>query len=162
MPFFATMASVLLSSFFLVSIFSLRFPNWKDSLYSQNFLRFCEISLSLRLQSEVGRIRMMPTDFGEQRKKEICRLLGKRYRSLFLLGIILILSSAVSAQVETATVSGVITHQSGGIVVGAEVLVTNADTNVTSKTISNQSGIYLITSLKPGRYRVHVAKDGFK
>src|SRR5258708_35692332 len=153
MPFFATMASVLLSSFFLGSIFSIRFPNWKDSLYSQNFLRFCEISLSLRLQSEVGRIRMMPTYFGEQRKKEICRHLGERYRSLFMLGIILILSSAVSAQVETATVSGMIIDQSGGVIIGAEVQVTNADTNVTSKGTSNQSGVYLVTGLKPGRYR---------
>jgi hypothetical protein len=79
-----------------------------------------------------------------------------------LLGIILILCSATFAQVETATISGVITDQSGGIVVGAEVRVTNSDTNITSTGISNQSGVYLVTSLKPGRYRITVAKDGFK
>jgi len=79
-----------------------------------------------------------------------------------LLGIILVNSSAVFAQVETATVSGVITDHSGGAVVGAEVRITNSDTNVTSTTTSNQSGIYLVPGLKPGRYRVHVAKEGFK
>src|SRR6266403_326757 len=90
------------------------------------------------------------------------RLLGERYRSLFLLGIILILSSAASAQVDSASVSGVITDQSGGIVAGAEVQVSNSDTNVTFKTTSNQSGVYLVTGLKPGRYRVKVGKEGFK
>ncbi len=105
---------------------------------------------------------MMPTYFGEQRKKEICRLLGQRYRLFLLLGIILILSSSSSAQVETATVSGVITDQSGGVVVGAEVRVTNVDTNVTSTTTSNRSGVYLVTGLKPGRYRIKVKKEGFK
>src|SRR5258708_5832532 len=149
MPFFATMASVLLSSFFLGSIFSIRFPNWKDSLYSQNFLRFCEISLSLRLQSEVGRIRMMPTYFGEQRKKEICRLLRQRYRLCLLLGIILNLSSASSAEVGTSNGSGVNTDQSGGVVFDAEVLFTNVDANLTTATASNPSGVYLVTGLKP-------------
>ncbi len=90
------------------------------------------------------------------------RLLGERYRSLFLLGIILILSSAASAQVDSASVSGVITDQSGGLVAGAEVQVSNSDTNVTFKTTSNQSGVYLVTGLKPGRYRVKVGKEGFK
>jgi hypothetical protein len=79
-----------------------------------------------------------------------------------LLGIILILCSATFAQVETATISGVITDQSGGIVVGAEVRVTNSDTNITSIGTSNQFGVYLVTGLKPGRYRIKVEKQGFK
>jgi hypothetical protein len=88
--------------------------------------------------------------------------LGKRYRPAFFLAIILILCSPGFAQMETATVSGVITDQSGGLVAGAEVQVTNSETNVTSRTISNQSGVYLVTGLKPGRYRVQIAKTGFK
>jgi len=79
-----------------------------------------------------------------------------------LLGIILILSSIAYAQVDTASVSGVITDQSGAIVVGAEVLITNSDTNITSRGTSNESGVYLVTGLKPGRYRIKVTKDGFK
>src|SRR5712691_4879073 len=98
----------------------------------------------------------------KKRGRVLGHLLGERYRSLFLLGIVLILSSAASAQVDTASVSGVITDQSGGIVVGAEVHVTNVDTNVVSTGTSNQSGVYLVTGLRPGRYRVHVAKEGFK
>jgi hypothetical protein len=90
------------------------------------------------------------------------RKLGEAYRATLLLGIILISSSVVFAQLVTAAVSGVVTDQSGGIVVGAEARITNSDTNVTSTTTPNRSGIYLVTDLKPGRYRVHVSKEGFK
>src|SRR5579863_7376698 len=95
-------------------------------------------------------------------KRKFPRILGERYRSLFFLGVILILTSASRGQVDSASVSGVITDQSGGIVAGAEVRITNSETNATSIGISNQSGVYLITSLKPGRYRIRVEKDGFK
>jgi outer membrane receptor protein involved in Fe transport len=74
----------------------------------------------------------------------------------------LVLARLTYCQADTATVSGVITDQSGGVVVGAEVLVTNADTNIAWTGISNGSGIYLVTGLRPGRYRIHIAKEGFK
>src|SRR5262249_21443515 len=111
---------------------------------------------------------MIPNCLSRQRRREVAQplgvghLLGERYRALLVAATILILSSQCFAQVETATVSGVITDQSGAVIVGAEVQVTNADTNLTSTGTSNQSGIYLVTGLKPGRYRVHVGKDGFK
>jgi len=112
----------------------------------------------LLLQSVAKEIRMITTCHGQHD----ARNLGEVSRAILLLGIILISSSALFAQGETATVSGVITEQSGGAVVGAEVRVTNADTNVTSTTTSNQSGIYLVTGLRPGRYRIKVEKQGFK
>jgi hypothetical protein len=105
---------------------------------------------------------MIPIYVRKKRKRGLCCLLGERYRSLFLLGIILILSSVSSAQVETATISGVITDQSGAVVAGVEARVTNTDTNVTWTSVSNGSGVYLVTGLKPGRYRIHIAREGFK
>src|SRR5882762_1136820 len=74
----------------------------------------------------------------------------------------LVVAGLSYGQADTATVSGVITDQSGAVVAGVEVRVTNADTNVTWGGASNESGIYLVTGLKPGRYRVHVGKEGFK
>jgi len=56
----------------------------------------------------------------------------------------------------------VITDQSGAVAAGAEVRVTNTDTNITIVSSSNQSGVYLVTGLKPGRYRIKVEKEGFK
>ncbi len=89
---------------------------------------------------------------------------NQRFSNRFVLVLILllVLSPIVYCQVETATISGVITDQSGAVMAGAEVRVTNTDTNGTSIGVSNGSGVYLVTGLKPGSYRVHVAKDGFK
>src|SRR5258706_5493484 len=64
-------------------------------------------------------------------------------------------------QIDTATISGVITDQSGAVVAGAEVRVTSTDTNVSAVGTSNQSGVYVVTGLKPGRYNLQVRKDGF-
>ena len=73
-----------------------------------------------------------------------------------------ILAALGYCQADTATVSGVITDQSGAVVVGADVLVANMDTNVSWTRNSNGAGVYLVTGLKPGRYRIHVGKEGFK
>jgi len=83
-------------------------------------------------------------------------------KSVLCLIATLVLAGLTYCQADIATVSGVITDQSGAVVVGAEVLVTNTDTNVAWTSISNGSGVYLVTGLKPGRYRIHVGKEGFK
>ena len=64
-------------------------------------------------------------------------------------------------QADTATISGVITDPSGAVVPGVEVRVTNADTNIGVSATSNDSGVYVVTGLKPGPYRIKVKKDGF-
>ena len=66
------------------------------------------------------------------------------------------------AQMETATLSGTVMDHSGAVVVGAQVQVTNSDTNVTAATNTNKSGVYVVPSLRPGRYRIAVTKPGFK
>jgi len=66
------------------------------------------------------------------------------------------------AQMETATVSGTVMDHSGAVVADAQVQVTNSDTNVVTATTTNKSGVYVVPSLKPGRYRIAVTKVGFK
>lgn len=84
---------------------------------------------------------------------------SKRLALAFVASIVL---AAVSySQVDTATVSGVITDQSGAAVAGAEVQVTNTDTNVSVTATSNESGVYVVTGIKPGPYRIGVKKEGF-
>jgi hypothetical protein len=83
-------------------------------------------------------------------------------RSYFLV-LCWLLSGVLSfAQMETATVSGTVMDHTGAVVADAQVQVTNSDTNVTATTSTNGSGIYVVTSLRPGRYRIAVTKVGFK
>src|SRR5713101_5397546 len=63
---------------------------------------------------------------------------------------------------ELAAVTGLVTDPNGRSVPGVTVLITNVSTNVTSRTVTNDQGIYRIPSLQPGIYRITVDKDGFK
>lgn len=75
-----------------------------------------------------------------------------------------VLFSAVLAfsQAESATLSGTVLDRSGAVVVGARVQATNSETNVSASTATNHDGIYVISFLKPGRYRLTVTTPGFK
>src|SRR2546423_1658678 len=68
----------------------------------------------------------------------------------------------LSAQTDSATFSGYVTDPSGAVVTTAVVQVVNEETNVSQTTRTNQAGVYLFSSLPPGRYRVSVKATGFK
>src|SRR5713226_6113013 len=63
---------------------------------------------------------------------------------------------------ELAAVTGLVTDPNGRSVPGVTVLITNLNTNVASRTVTNDQGIYRVPSLQPGIYRITLAKDGFK
>lgn len=68
----------------------------------------------------------------------------------------------IFAQSDTASVSGRITDQSGGAVVGAQVQAVNLATDIKETHLSNNSGLYVLTGLPPGQYRVIIDKAGFR
>jgi hypothetical protein len=78
-----------------------------------------------------------------------------------VLAVALMASSAL-AQMESATVLGRVTDQSGAVIRGVEVEVRNLDTNVSVVSSTNAEGFYAIQSLHPGRYVILVRKQGFK
>src|SRR5713226_1020560 len=63
---------------------------------------------------------------------------------------------------ELAAVTGLVTDPNGRSVPGVTVILTNLATNVASRTVTNDQGIYRVPSLQPGIYRMTVDKDGFK
>ena len=65
------------------------------------------------------------------------------------------------AQSSNAELSGVVTDTSGAVVAGAQINALNTATNVMYSAVSNGSGLYLLTELLPGPYRVTVAAPGF-
>src|SRR5882724_1908138 len=62
----------------------------------------------------------------------------------------------------TATLTGRVIDPNGAVIIGAKVDATNIDTNVTSSTETNSDGLFVISNLLPGRYRVFVQKQGFQ
>src|SRR6266702_5892124 len=66
------------------------------------------------------------------------------------------------AQTETATVSGLITDETGAVVPGTEVKLQSVDRGTVTTATTNDAGIYVFASVHPGQYQVTVHKPGFK
>jgi hypothetical protein len=81
-----------------------------------------------------------------------------------LFAFLFILSAAIAgAQTEKGTLRGTVTDQSGAVVPGADIVVTDLVTNVeVRKLLSDSNGNFEIPELKPGSYRVKVDMAGFR
>ena len=77
---------------------------------------------------------------------------------------LLLLASPVlaSAQVDRATLTGVVRDGSGAVVPGATVAITNNATGVRRATTSSADGAYFVVDLAPGEYLVETSASGFQ
>lgn len=82
-------------------------------------------------------------------------------RVLLTFALVMAVAVVASAQNETATLTGRVTDQTGSVLVGATVAVTNQATGVERVTVTNDAGRYVVAGLQPGTYRMVVTLDGF-
>src|SRR6266545_4650039 len=76
--------------------------------------------------------------------------------------LVLGLHSSAFAQTGAASITGLLTDQSGAAAPGATVTATNQATNVPYTAVSNDAGNYTITSVPVGTYVVKAELTGFK
>src|SRR4051812_862315 len=83
---------------------------------------------------------------------------------LLVVFIVVGLSPTLSAQttISTGSIQGTITDQSGAVLSGAKVAITNKGTGQTFSVTTTSSGTYASGALNPGEYRVRVEAKGFK
>ena len=81
---------------------------------------------------------------------------------LFALALVLGLHAAAYAQTGAASITGLLTDQSGAALPGVAVSAINQATNVAYTGVSNDAGNYAITSVPVGTYVVKAALTGFK
>ncbi len=81
---------------------------------------------------------------------------------LFVSFLSLVIIARVYGQSPNGTISGLIVDPTGAIIVGADILAANDATGVQYSAKTNGGGIYLVSSLPPGTYRLQVSKIGFK
>src|SRR5687767_3337067 len=91
----------------------------------------------------------------------------KTARALASIGLVvsfalLLTPASLSAQTGAASLTGIVTDQSGAAVPGATVTATNQATNVAYTVLSNEAGNYTITSLPVGSYVVKAELASFK
>ncbi|PYR74698.1 MAG: hypothetical protein DMF87_21990 [Acidobacteria bacterium] len=85
-----------------------------------------------------------------------------RIPSRLAIGLILLLTStSVSAQA-TAELNGRVTDESGGVLPGVTVTVTQTDTGFTRSVVTEANGLYVVSSLPTGPYRLEAALQGFR
>src|SRR5947207_5363102 len=79
------------------------------------------------------------------------------------LALVVILGTSQSqGQITTATLSGNVTDASQAVLPGADVTVTNVNTGISSKTVTDATGKYIFPRLSPGLYTITTEKVGFK
>src|ERR1700733_8459747 len=71
-------------------------------------------------------------------------------------------ANALHAQSTNASLTGQVVDQSKSIMPDAKVTLINKDTNLRYESTTNQAGIYYVTDIPPGIYRMEVEKVGFK
>ena len=90
------------------------------------------------------------------------KLVQEKFSPLLALGFLLFLSSATAnAQVTTADLVGTIKDNSGAVVPGVKVALTNEATGVSRSATTGDDGNYIFTSLQPGRYTLSAEAPDF-
>ncbi|HWA94451.1 MAG TPA: carboxypeptidase-like regulatory domain-containing protein [Terracidiphilus sp.] len=77
--------------------------------------------------------------------------------------LIFLLCRPLAAQLDiSASLTGRVVDQNGAVVPGAALVARNVETGVTTKTTSNEIGLYQFTSLAAGNYSITCTMQGFK
>jgi Carboxypeptidase regulatory-like domain len=86
----------------------------------------------------------------------------RRIRQGFWAALGLLLAVIAPAQQPDAQITGIITDSSGAVVPNARITIVNVDTGMKGEALSNESGNYAFSNLRPGTYRVTVSHSGFE
>lgn len=88
----------------------------------------------------------------------ILKLFPRAFALLFVFGVI---TNICDAQVLFGSLVGNVTDPTGAGIPAASVKITETSTNETRTAQTNDSGIYRITTVAAGTYRIEIAKTGF-
>ena len=69
--------------------------------------------------------------------------------------------TSVLAQSATATLTGTVTDETGAVVAGATVVVTDLSKQIERQTTTNSDGFFIVPQLLPSRYKIKVQRTGF-
>src|SRR5438309_556664 len=86
-------------------------------------------------------------------------------RTVFVLGIavgVCVCSCANVWAQATAQISGTVRDQSGAVLPGVEVAATQTETGIARTTVTNETGLYVLSNLPLGPYKLEAALAGFR
>src|SRR5229473_1141126 len=83
-------------------------------------------------------------------------------RLFLVLALLAALPCVLAAQEATGRIVGTVYDQTGAVVPGARIVVTNTATHISRETLTDTSGSYQVLSLPVGSYSVSADRKGFK
>jgi len=83
-------------------------------------------------------------------------------RSTVVLAALLLGAAGAEAQVDRATLTGVVRDASDAVLPKARVTVTSLATGAASTATTSNEGVYLVVRLTPGQYLVQAEAAGFQ
>jgi Carboxypeptidase regulatory-like domain len=84
-----------------------------------------------------------------------------RYR-FFLLPLLFVLACAGAFAQANSEVTGIVTDQTGAVVAGANIVLTDPATSETHTATSGGTGLYDFAGLNPGNYNMKITSKGFE
>ena len=78
-----------------------------------------------------------------------------------MLSTLALFATVLSAQEYRGRIQGTVTDAAGGVVPGANVTLTNVNTNVSRSAETNSTGHYLLDLVEPGSYMLAIETPGF-
>src|SRR5262245_50916557 len=79
-----------------------------------------------------------------------------------VLGLLLTCSSLPAQELTTGNIVGVVRDDSGALIPGASIAVTNKATGAQRKALSSEAGDFSVPGLSPALYDIRVEMTGFK
>src|SRR5436190_22870454 len=85
----------------------------------------------------------------------------KRFRELAFSALIVLVSGTAWAQA-TAQISGTVKDESGAVLPGVTVTVTQTDTGFMRTVVAGEGGTYTLSNLPTGPYKLEASLQGFR
>ncbi|HEX4950744.1 MAG TPA: carboxypeptidase-like regulatory domain-containing protein, partial [Blastocatellia bacterium] len=87
---------------------------------------------------------------------------GRGLRFACVVLTLLLWAASAFAQTGLGTVTGTVRDANNAVIRGANVTLTQTATNITRKAVTNEDGIYILTSVPIGAHTLAIEASGFK
>src|SRR5688572_20973334 len=86
----------------------------------------------------------------------------KRTLLVLFAGLLVVAGSTIIWAQATAQISGTVRDQTGAVLPGVEVTVTQTETGTTRTVVTNETGSYVLPNLAIGPYKLEATLPGFR
>jgi hypothetical protein len=94
--------------------------------------------------------------------QHVIRFRVRVFSFLFVIALLLFGSRPLFAQMDTGSILGTVSDQTGAVIAGARVTLTNEGTGISLATVTGADGVFKFSPVKIGSYKLEVVAQGFQ